>query len=168
MELDHRTDIFSLGVVFYQMATGELPFRAPHWVAVLQQILNSPTPSPKALRPHLPEAVERIVFRATAKNREERYQSMLELSSDLRSLGEAPEFAAAVTCAALAAQGEPVGAPENRHPGGGCGLAVALGAMVFRGSLGDWRVAWMLPAQRQIAVLPFINVGHESCQPALV
>ena len=167
MELDHRTDIFSLGVVFYQMTTGEPPFHAPNWVAVLQQILNSPTPSPKALRPHLPEAVERIVFRATAKNREERYQSMLELSSDLRSLGEAPEPAA---IAAVQPSPSKVSRRVRRRTAilaAVAALAVVLGAMAFRERLGDWLAAWMLPAQRQIAVLPFINVGHDPANQLL-
>jgi serine/threonine protein kinase/Tfp pilus assembly protein PilF len=167
MELDHRTDIFSLGVVFYQMATGELPFRAPHWVAVLQQIVSSPTPSPKALRPHLPEAVERIVFRATAKNREERYQTMLELSSDLRSLGEAPEPAAAVTVQPSRPRVSRLVHRRTAILAAVAALAVAVGAMVFRERLGDWLAAWRLPAQRQIAVLPFTNVGNDPANQPL-
>ena len=160
MEMDHRTDIFSLGVVFYQMATGELPFRGPHWVAVLQQILNSPTPSPKALRPYLSEAVERVVFRATAKKREERYQSMQEMSSDLRCLGEAPEPAAAVAVPPSPPKVSRLVRRRTAILAAVAALAVVLGAMAFRERLRDWLVAWMLPAQRQIAVLPFTNVGH--------
>ncbi len=160
-ELDHRTDIFSLGVVFYQMATGELPFRAPHWVAVLQQILNSPTPSPKAVRPHLPEEVEKIVFRATAKSPEDRYQSMLELSSDLRRLGETPDGSTTMTVQL------PNSKTKRQMPRRTAVLAaitilvLALTATVFRERLGDWLHGWMLPSQRQIAILPFTNVGHD-------
>jgi serine/threonine protein kinase/Tfp pilus assembly protein PilF len=160
-ELDHRTDIFSLGVVFYQMATGERPFRAPNWVAMLQQILNSPTPSPKALRPHLPEAVERIVFRATAKNREERYQSMAEMSSDLHSLKEGPESAAVATVRPPRSRLNRLVRRRTASLAALAALAVVLGSMVFRQRLGDWIAAWMLPDQRQIAVLPFVNVGQD-------
>ena len=154
--VDHRADIFSLGVVFYQMATGERPFRAPNWVALLQQILYSPTPSPKTLRPQLPEAVESIVFRATAKNREERYQSMLELSSDLRSLRALPESTTVGAEQPSLPSPSKISRLFNRRTASVAALmvlAAVLCATVFRERLTDWVASWMLPAQRQLPYL---------------
>ncbi len=157
--LDHRTDIFSLGVVLYQMLTGELPFRAPHWVAVLEQILHMPTPALRTQRPALPESVEKVVLRATAKNPDERYQSMQELSLDLRSLDTAGH-----------AETRLGARPSRRRAGALAAAALVLMALAvwsLRGPLSDAIARWMLPARKQIAVLPFANIGAAAANQTL-
>ncbi|MBI5563278.1 MAG: SUMF1/EgtB/PvdO family nonheme iron enzyme, partial [Chloroflexi bacterium] len=80
---DRRSDIYSLGVVFFQMVTGQLPYDADTGVAVFLKHLTDPIPSPRAINPALSLDVETVVFRAMAKKAEQRYQTADEFIADL-------------------------------------------------------------------------------------
>ncbi len=83
-EVDQRGDIFSFGVILYEMVTGKLPFKGEHEEAVLYSILNE-TPDPLArYRADVPEGMQRIVDRALAKDVSERYQHADDMVAELR------------------------------------------------------------------------------------
>ena len=85
-ELDQRSDLFSLGVVIYQMATGQKPFAGTNAVTTLDAILNRKPVSPLKLNPALPPDLEGILGRAMEKNRGNRYPTALAMKGDLQSL----------------------------------------------------------------------------------
>lgn len=80
-EPDARADIFTIGVLAYQMATGKLPFRAPSVPELLGRMLNAPAPAPSRLRPDLPEAGSAAITRALAANPDARFQTAAEMLS---------------------------------------------------------------------------------------
>jgi eukaryotic-like serine/threonine-protein kinase len=85
-DLDPRSDLFSFGVVLYEMATGKKPFTGANVVMTLDAVLNQKPVSPLQLNPSLPKDFEGIVGRAMEKNRGNRYPNALALKGDLESL----------------------------------------------------------------------------------
>ncbi len=83
MTLSHQTDIFSLGVVMYQLLTGSLPFKSTNNYSMVYQIINVDPPPPSLLRPDTPNAVDAIVKRALEKDIAKRFQTWEEFAQAL-------------------------------------------------------------------------------------
>ena len=93
-ELDSRTDIFSLGVLLFELATGQRPFKGDSNVSLLSSILKDVPPSVTELRPELPPELGRLIRRCLAKDPNRRYQSALDLRNDLEDLHRDAEVSA--------------------------------------------------------------------------
>ncbi|MCA9527127.1 MAG: serine/threonine protein kinase, partial [Myxococcales bacterium] len=81
--LDHRTDIFSLGIVLYEMLTGDLLYKDDDEVTLLSKVRRADIAPPSTMRPDLPPALERIAMRALARDREDRYPSAQHMQREL-------------------------------------------------------------------------------------
>jgi Tol biopolymer transport system component/serine/threonine protein kinase len=147
--VDHRTDLFSVGVLLYQLSTGVLPFRRPSVTATLDAILHSEPALPSSIRAGLTQAFDRVVARALAKSPMERYQSAGELASDLEALGR---------------QEEPNGAPVRsvRPRFYGPSIFVAAALLVVFAALWQLRPAPPAPPM----VVPFTSFAGMEGTPA--
>ena len=96
-EIDARSDLFSLGVVLYEAATGQRPFVGKNRVLIMNAILNEKPVAPSRVNKELPAGVDAIIVKALAKDREQRYQQASEMRADLRALKRETDSARVIT-----------------------------------------------------------------------
>jgi serine/threonine-protein kinase len=160
--VDHRTDIFSLGIVVYEMICGQRPFKGTTIVDVLDSIVNTP-PRPLAhFNARAPARLQAILDRALAKEPPDRYQTMAALRDDLKALmRQLTQETGLVPTEATATLVAPQRARGNWLLGG------TLGRVFWRRRKGAGAEAvarpasWGTETRQTIAVLPFRNVGGD-------
>ncbi len=117
-DLDVRSDLFSLGVVLHEMATGRQAFQGNTTAVVFDAILNRMPPPAASVNPEVPPELERIIDKAIEKDRDLRYQTAADVRSDLQRLKRARESGSAAYAAAQSASHTPAGASGVRPVAG--------------------------------------------------
>ena len=121
--LDLRSDLFSLGVVLYEMATGQRPFSGSTTAVVFDGILNYPPPPPTSLNAELPVEFENILNKTLEKDRKLRCQSAAELRADLKRLQRKSSSGSVTTPAVPAASPPPIQTSQNPQESTAGGIA---------------------------------------------
>lgn len=156
-KVDHRTDIWSLGVILYEMITGRMPFRSEYSEAIVYSILNAEPDPLTSLRSDVPMELEYAVKRALEKSPEDRYQSASDFVSDLRWILKHPSDK----------QIKPYGVPKRPPKGfslrsgiiGGAMISLLILVLVTISYIKKPGTLEVTTDRKMLAVLPFENLG---------
>jgi len=169
--VDSRSDIFSLGVLLYELATGRRPFVADNSADLTSSILKESPPSVTALKPDLPYHLGRIVERCMEKERENRYQSALDIRNELRSLRKEVESGVSTSGGAYLSGTKPAArGMRGRWWIAVAAVIIAVAGFVFLQNRGEQTpstepaVTTSAPPEKSIAVLPFSDLSPEQNQ----
>jgi tetratricopeptide (TPR) repeat protein/TolB-like protein len=162
-KVDQRSDIFSFGVVLFEMLAGNRPFKSDSNIGLMYQIVHGSVPSLADKHPDVPPGLVRILNTALEKDSEHRYQTSQNLLDDLKEFTRQYETGGP--------QVSSVPAPHRRAPKRRwIAAAAALCLLAILGWIG-WKAvpSWFhnVPAEKKIAVLPFVNIGGGSENQAL-
>lgn len=153
-ELDHRADIYSLGIIFYEMLTGKVPFEGETAQEIMLKQVEMPPPSLSETRPDLPNEIEYVLSRALAKKPIQRFQS-------------AVDFAEALTRAANAGEEETLVRPREMSAAAGFGansLAPTTGETTAENGNNLWKTAFIVTLGIAVlsAVMFYLTWGRKT------
>jgi Tol biopolymer transport system component len=148
-ELDARTDLFSFGIVLYEMATGYLPFKGESSGAIFDSILHKNPVAPVRLNSLLPVEFEQVIHKAIEKDRDLRYQSAAEMRTDLKRLKRDTDSGRSAATA-VTTHGEPTAPALVRQPARKWATAGAAVAVIVAAVLG-YQFTRRLPPPRVIS-----------------
>ncbi|MBI3005649.1 MAG: protein kinase [Ignavibacteriales bacterium] len=163
-EVDQRSDIFSVGVVLYELLTGKLPFRGEHHAALMYSLINEdPQPIARFNEKVSPD-FERVVEKALAKHKDERYQHVDDMLADLRRERKNLEYVkAGYVKASTTVTPAPLIHPQKTRTNyfiAGTAIAIVIVAMVAFNPLNlNFGAKRATEDRKSVAVLPFINLG---------
>jgi len=161
-KLDVRTDLFSFGVVLYQMATGKLPFTGKSMAVTFSAILNDAPVPPLRLNPELPPQLEKVIDKCLEKDRALRYQSAAELRADVKRLRRDTDSGKVAASNSAATMQVPAAAPRAWWQSR---VVQGIGAAVLVLALAGAGVAYKYAGQGgtidSVAVLPFTNASGD-------
>jgi serine/threonine protein kinase/tetratricopeptide (TPR) repeat protein len=168
--LDSRSDLFSFGVVLYEMATGKKPFSGTNIVTTLDAVLHQKPTPPRSSNPNIPPELENIIGKAMEKDKSKRYQSAAEMKADLQHLKKETE-SGLVKSSAKATKPLRIASQTFRHSSRTqtyllLGMAGLL--LTVLGSVGAWFIKHrkapppVAAAKNTIAVLPLQNMTSDT------